>query len=339
MNEKYQGGIFVAVSIKNDEKALAGARCIIQNWIEAKENEVLHFITDENHIREADIFELAAFECGVVPKITILSSDGVQSGEVIEKMKNTMYYSDVIIGATHYSFITTEAVDYALKKGSRFLSFPMHTNDNSSIFEREFIRMRPKTAKKMGRPVADKITKSERVVVTTEKGTNVAFCVKDRKAGIFAGSCTGRGRVASSSFEVYVPIVETMTNGVVIADGSLGYLGAIKSPIELVFEAGYLVEINGKEDASRLKRYMESFNDKEIYCAAELGIGLNTKSKCEGVCYIEDESTYGTFHIGFGRNIALGGNHEAKGHFDIVTHKPDITADDIILMNEGELVF
>ena len=329
----------MAVNIKNDEKALAGARCIIQNWIEAKENEVLHFITDENHIREADIFELAAFECGVVPKITILSSDGVQSGEVIEKMKNTMYYSDVIIGATHYSFITTEAVDYALKKGSRFLSFPMHTNDNSSIFEREFIRMRPKTAKKMGRPVADKITKSERVVVTTKKGTNVAFCVKDRKAGIFAGSCTGRGRVASSSFEVYVPIVETMTNGAVIADGSLGYLGAIKSPIELVFEAGYLVEINGKEDASRLKRYMESFNDKEIYCAAELGIGLNTKSKCEGVCYIEDESTYGTFHIGFGRNIALGGNHEAKGHFDIVTHKPDITADDIILMNEGELVF
>ena len=329
----------MAVSIKNDEKALAGARCIIQNWIEAKENEVLHFITDENHIREADIFELAAFECGVVPKITILSSDGVQSGEVIEKMKNTMYYSDVIIGATHYSFITTEAVDYALKKGSRFLSFPMHTNDNSSIFEREFIRMSPKTAKKMGRPVADKITKSERVVVTTKKGTNVAFCVKDRKAGIFAGSCTGRGRVASSSFEVYVPIVETMTNGAVIADGSLGYLGAIKSPIELVFEAGYLVEINGKEDASRLKRYMESFNDKEIYCAAELGIGLNTKSKCEGVCYIEDESTYGTFHIGFGRNIALGGNHEAKGHFDIVTHKPDITADDIILMNEGELVF
>lgn len=311
----------MAVSIKNDEKALAGARCIIQNWIEAKENEVLHFITDENHIREADIFELAAFECGVVPKITILSSDGVQSGEVIEKMKNTMYYSDVIIGATHYSFITTEAVDYALKKGSRFLSFPMHTNDNSSIFEREFIRMRPKTAKKMGRPVADKITKSERVVVTTEKGTNVAFCVKDRKAGIFAGSCTGRGRVASSSFEVYVPIVETMTNGVVIADGSLGYLGAIKSPIELVFEAGYLVEINGKEDASRLKRYMESFNDKEIYCAAELGIGLNTKSKCEGVCYIEDESTYGTFHIGFGRNIALGGNREAKGHFERIRYE------------------
>ena len=183
----------MAVSIKDDEKALAGARCIIQNWIEAKENEVLHFITDENHIKEADIFELAAFECGVIPKITILSSDGVQSGEVIEKMKGTMYYSDVIIGATHYSFITTEAVEYALKKGSRFLSFPMHTNDNSSIFEREFIRMSPKVAKRMGRLLAEEITKADKVLVKTKKGTNVAFSgrhicgklYKKRKSGFF----------------------------------------------------------------------------------------------------------------------------------------------------------
>lgn len=173
----------MAVSIKDDEKALAGARCIIQNWIEAKENEVLHFITDENHIKEADIFELAAFECGVIPKITILSSDGVQSGEVIEKMKGTMYYSDVIIGATHYSFITTEAVEYALKKGSRFLSFPMHTNDNSSIFEREFIRMSPKVAKRMGRLLTKEITKADKVLVKTKKGTNVAFSIKERRAG------------------------------------------------------------------------------------------------------------------------------------------------------------
>ena len=83
-------------------------------------------------------------------------------------------------------------------------------------------------------------------------------------AGIFAGSCTRKGKVASSSFEVYVPIVETATKGRVIADGSLGYLGKISEPIELIFEAGYLVEINGGEDALRLKKYMESFGDKEM---------------------------------------------------------------------------
>ena len=102
-----------------------------------------------------------------------------------------MYYSDAIIGATHYSFITTKAVDYALKKGSRF------TNDNSSIFEREFIRMSPKVANRMGKPLAEKITKADIVVVKTKKGTNVAFGIAGRRAGIFAGSCTKRGRVAS----------------------------------------------------------------------------------------------------------------------------------------------
>ena len=307
--------------IKDRENALAGARCIIQNWLEAKESEVIHFITDESHKKEADIFELAAFECGVVPKISILSLDGVQSGEVIDKMKNTMYYSDVIVGATHYSFVTTEAVEFALKKGSR-----------------EFIRMSPKLAKKMGKPIAQKITDAKEVVVKTKKGTNVAFSAKNRNAGIFAGSCTRKGKIASSSFEVYVPIVETATKGRVIADGSLGYLGKISEPIELIFEDGYLVEINGGEDALRLKKYMESFGDKEIYCAAELGIGLNTKSKCEGICYIEDESTYGTFHIGFGRNIALGGRHEARGHFDIVTHSPDIFVDEVVIMENGEFI-
>ena len=214
----------------------------------------------------------------------------------------------------------------------------MHTNDGSCIFEREFIRMSPKLAKKMGKPVARSITDANEVVVKTKKGTNVAFSAKGRNAGIFAGSCTRKGKIASSSFEVYVPIVETVTKGRVIADGSLGYLGKISNPIELIFEAGYLVEINGGEDAFRLKKYMESFGDKEIYCAAELGIGLNTKSKCDGICYIEDESTYGTFHIGFGRNIALGGKHEARGHFDIVTHSPDIFVDEVVIMENGEFI-
>ena len=40
--------------IKDKENALAGARCIIQNWLEAKESEVIHFITDESHKKEAD---------------------------------------------------------------------------------------------------------------------------------------------------------------------------------------------------------------------------------------------------------------------------------------------
>ena len=58
---------------------------------------------------------------------------------------------------------------------------------------------------------------------------------------------------------------------------------------------------------------MEEYFDPRIYIAGELGIGLNSCSNCLGNCYIEDESAYGTFHVGLGRNIALGGVQNAKG--------------------------
>lgn len=64
---------------------------------------------------------------------------------------------------------------------------------------------------------------------------------------------------------------------------------------------------------------------------------VNTHSRCAGNCYIEDESTYGTFHIGFGRNIALGGVQDASGHYDLVTHAPCIYVDNRMIMDHGQL--
>ena len=72
-----------------------------------------------------------------------------------------------------------------------------------------------------------------------------------------------------------------------------------------------------------MKKYMEDYQDPRIYIAGELGIGLNSCSQCLGNCYIEDESAYGTFHVGLGRNIALGGIQNAKGHFDLVCIIPE----------------
>ncbi len=84
--------------------------------------------------------------------------------------------------------------------------------------------------------------------------------------------------------------------------------------------------------------FLARFHDPEnMVVAAEFGIGLNTHSRCAGNCYIEDESTYGTFHIGFGRNIALGGVQDASGHYDLVTHAPCIYVDNRMIMDHGQL--
>ena len=43
------------------------------------------------------------------------------------------------------------------------------------------------------------------------------------------------------------------------------------------------------------------------------------------------------FVIGFGRNIALGGVQDATGHFDLVTHDPNIYVDNRMIMDHGQL--
>ena len=117
------------------------------------------------------------------------------------------------------------------------------------------------------------------------------------------------------------------------------YHGVPKEPVKIELEHGRIVVIDETTDTGRkLKEYFESFHDCGMYVAGELGIGLNAFAKTNGNCYIEDESAYGTFHIGFGRNIALGGIHEAKAHFDLVFHQPDIYADGMLIMAQGKLV-
>ena len=118
-------------------------------------------------------------------------------------------------------------------------------------------------------------------------------------------------------------------------DGSYGYLGKVEHPFKVVFEKGKITEIENSPDGNKLKEYLESYQDERMYYGGELGLGLNSKSRCAGECYIEDESTYGTFHIGVGRNIGLGGVHEASGHFDLVTWKPTIWFDNRIVMKHG----
>lgn len=319
-----------------------GARIIVQHWLQAKPEDVLHFITDETKLREAKAFAQAAEAFGAFPKVTILPSDSIQAGDSIEEMRQIMTYADAIVGATNFSFITTNAVSYALKHGARFLSLPLSTNDGSSLLEQEFLRMSPGKAAALGRPMLRALRRADSIRVTTRLGTDITFDIRGRRPGLYNGIvprlsiATRLGACASASFEVYVPPVETGTDGRVVLDGSMGYLGLVNEPLELRFEGGRLAEIADTADGRRLREYIESFGDGEMYCAAEFGIGLNQISRCRGASYIEDESTYGTFHIGFGRNLALGGDHDAAGHFDIVVHNPTIYAGEEAIMREGK---
>lgn len=319
-------------------KTQEGAKAVITKWIRIKEGQRLCIVTSPVHYEECEYLKNEAEKAGSVASILVVEKEGIHVGDFFDDNPDIFLPYDIIIGACDYSIITTKAADHALSAGKKMLSLPLSTNINKSMLSFDFMFMEPTEAKIMAETAIGMIGKAEKVHITTALGTDLTISVHDRPVSYFNGNFWPRHPFSSASFEIYCPIVEDSMEGTLVCDGSFGYIGKVKEPVHITWKNGRIQSIEDNEEGRRLKKYFEEYNDSEMYVAGELGIGLNEKSRCAGECYIEDESTYGTFHIGVGRNIGLGGVHEASGHFDLVTWHPTITFDNTLIMKEGSFV-
>lgn len=313
------------------------ATIVAKNWLHLRRNHKTLIVTTPQHTDEIEIMRQAFQKFSRHVEVMIQE----------EQSKTSVYYDvhedifngyDIVVGATNYSIITTKAVKKLIATGGKFLSFPCCTNDGRSILEYSFLRMDTQKSKFMSKIIKRYIDNAESICVTTQNGTNLRFYKRNREAGFFNGEIWTSKGFSSSSIELYVPIEETETEGCMHVDGSLGYIGRVDEPFMMQIHQGRITDIEETKDGKRLIDYIDSFCDENMRVSSELGIGLNSLSCCSGNCYIEDESSYGTFHIGFGRNLALGGVQEACGHFDIVSMYPDIFADNRQLMSKGRII-
>lgn len=323
---------------KNTSRIEKGAHAVIADWLRIRKGQSICIVTSSMHLQECEYLKAEAEKEGAEACILKVEQEGLHVGDYFDEHPDIFLPYDIIIGAADYSIITTKAADVALEHGKKVLSLPLSTNSNRSMLSLDFMFMDPMEAKIMAETAIGMIGKAERVHITTRSGTDLYIGIKDRPISYFNGNFWPRHPFSSASFEIYCPIIEDSTEGTLVCDGSFGYIGKVQEPVTIEWKNGRIISIEDNEEGNRLKTYFESYNDDQMYVAGELGIGLNEMSRCVGECYIEDESTYGTFHIGVGRNIGLGGKHEASGHFDLVTWHPTITFDDRLIMKDGSFV-
>lgn len=323
----------------NDKASVSeGADLIARNWIHLRKKDSVLIVTTKSHTDEAKIMKERFLRITDKTDIMMVNDEGKTLSTIFDEKENAFDDYDVIVGATDYSIVTTRAVKRALDKGKRFLSLPLSTNNGSSLLEYPFLKMDTGKSRLMAGIIRKYLDESTVIRIETAEGTELKVFKKSREVGFFNGSVKDNRGFSSASIELYIPVEEDRTEGIMAVTGSLGYLGRVTEPFKIRFSKGRIIDIEETKDGKRLKEYLESFGDSNMYAATELGIGLNSDSECIGNSYIEDESAYGTFHIGFGRNIALGGVHEAKGHFDLVSYDPDIYADNRMVMYHGVIV-
>ena len=315
-----------------------GVQIIIRDWLEINNRDRLLIVTSYKHLAESEALKEYALKSNASVDIMIVEKAGIQVGVFFDENENIFDGYTAIIGATDYSLITTRAAKKAIEMGNKFLSLPLSVSTKESMLSYDFITMDTKKSKMMANVIMKYINNSSMIQITSKAGTDLKVFKQGRKPGFFNGVVKDGKGYSSASFEIYVPIEESKTEGTMVVDGSLGYLGKPQEPIRITFADGKITDIEQNISGKLLKEYIEKYRDLNMYVASEFGIGLNSYSKCEGNCYIEDESAYGTFHIGFGRNIALGGFHEASGHFDLVSLEPDIYADNREIMQQGRII-
>lgn len=315
-----------------------GAEIVVREWVRVKPWDRLLIVTDRKHMEEAQVLRRRAQGRTRSASILMVENKGRYAGEFFDANEDIFAPYTAVIAATEYSLVTTKAAKKAIEKRKKFLSLPLSTNDGRSLLEYEFLTMDTKKSRLMAQVIMKYLKHSTRIRITTKAGTDLSIGKKGRNPGFFNGVLRDGKGYSSASIEVYIPILETETEGIMLLDGSLGYIGRAEEPTRILFRQGRIVEIEDTMTGNRLRKYMESYRDRRIYIAGELGIGLNSCARCQGNCYIEDESAYGTFHIGVGRNIALGGSQNARGHFDLVCHDPDIYTDNRKIMEEGKII-
>lgn len=320
------------------KKAEKGAKIVADSWLDAAAGDRMLIVTDISHKAEADILAGCALKKGCRTDILITETEGRLVGVYFDRHPMAFDSYDIIICATDYSLVTTLAAKNAIEKGKRLLSLPLHTRDGRSMLEYDFLHCNTEHSKQLFQRLSPPLKKAETVRVTTPKGTDLSFYKKGRDPRFFGGKVKDCGGYSSASIELYIPVEETKTCGVMVADGSYGYAGKINTPFSLHLENGRVTAIENSHSGNILKDFFESYCDERMYTAAELGIGLNPLACCCGNCYIEDESCLGTFHIGFGRNLAFGGVWQASGHFDVTAHSPDIYADGVKIMENGKII-
>ncbi len=315
-----------------------GARIVIEKWMRVKPWDRLLIVTTKEHMEEAKMLRQCALEKTKLVSALTVEETGKHVGVFFDRNEEIFDPYTAVIAATDYSLVTTRAAKRAIQKRKKFLSLPLSTNDGRSMLEYDFMTMDTKKSRLMAKVIMKYLRHSSKIDVTTPAGTRLTAYTEGRLPGFFNGVVRdGRG-YSSASIEVYTSIEETKTEGVMVLDGSLGYIGRARELTEILFHGGKITEIEETLTGKKLKKYMEDYHDPRIFIGGEFGIGLNSYSQCLGNCYIEDESAYGTFHIGLGRNLALGGQQNANGHFDLVCLEPDIFTDNRQIMERGKII-
>lgn len=312
-----------------------GARTVVEVCAGLRKGEIALVIADPDMLRIARVVATAVTAAGGEPMLAVMTPRRSDGQEPPAPIAAAMAKSDVFFSAVSKSITHTQAVRDAVRAGSRGIMLTQFTEDMflSGGLEADFPSLAP-----VCRAVADAMAGAKTIRLTTPRGTDLTMCAHGRPGNALTCMVSPGQFSPVPNVEANVSPVEGSAEGVIVVDGSIPYagIGVIREPIVVKVEKGMITSIRGGEQATMLTEAYADKGDPLVYNVAEIGVGLNPKSRFCGIM-LEDEGVFGSVHIGTGTSITLGGTVKAACHYDLIMREPSIVADGRVILDKGKV--
>jgi leucyl aminopeptidase (aminopeptidase T) len=327
------------------EAAVREAKLVIDHCYSVKKGDNVAILTDQDHMGEAKALAAVAGQVG--GSVVLLdASDYVQAGMLTAGIPEPPSHISSLMEKTQVFIIKTE-MDFA----HRFA----HT-DASRIVERNkgriasveedmgtwgidyayLVETKERTAK-LGAITG----KGDKVRITSAKGTDVTFSIKNRPALVIVPQ-RAPGDVMSPLplwGEVAHSIIEDSGNGVVVADGIANAVAnnGLKEPITYSVKNGRAYDIRGGDEAKKWKAIVDSA-DENANVLCEFAVGTGRRERWNTV---SEKGALGTMHLAIGENAGPypGGKNHSKIHLDVTIRFPTIEVDGKVVAEKGGFKF
>ncbi len=243
--------------------------------------------------------------------------------------------ADMLIAATSKPVSRSRSVQEARDSGVRYFAMGGITTEAmlEGAIAVDFEELYYITAK-----FARILEKGDKVHITTEAGTDLAFSIKGRKVMALDGRLDEVSKSAGlPSGEAACSPVEGTAEGVAVIDGGMHELGLIREPIILKIKDGKVYEITGGAEAVQLSNLLTTSGDADSYNIAEFAFGSNSAARVSDNIQ-EFKNRLGTVHLALGNNKNLFGTVYSKTHLDAIIMKPTVIIDDKLILDKGQIV-
>ncbi|MEE9274752.1 MAG: hypothetical protein V3V62_05545 [bacterium] len=313
-----------------------GAEILVRDCAGVREGEEVLVVTDAERLPIARAVEAAALRAGARATVVVCPPRRIDNEEPPPAVAAAMRAARVVFLPVTLALAHTRATREAIGAGARVLSM-------SAFTERQMREGGLMADFRARRPLCDalagRLSRAGKARVTNPAGTDLAFSLEGREGNSHCCILDGPGFTAVPNIEANTSPREGTAEGALVADGSIPYygIGVLREPVRFEIRGGFVREIAGGEQAAFLRDLLAAQNDRWVYNVAQFAMGLNPECREFTGEMLNDEGVNGTIHFGVGTSANLGGDVQAKTHFDAIIRKPSVWLDGELIIEAGEI--